>query len=183
MKYKAINQLIEKYFEGLTTLEEEALLREYFEQEEIPEEWQSIRPLFKHYKNVSLADKSFEATFDKQLANQKSEIKKTFLWPIVAAVAAISILFFSLIDFNQTTKIEDTFSDPAEAYAQATKALQFMGVKLSDGMSPTVKAGNKLDQGIAQIERLRWINTGIEKTSQLGEIDKTRNLLNFNYKP
>ena len=32
MKYKAINQLIEKYFEGLTNLEEEALLREYFEQ-------------------------------------------------------------------------------------------------------------------------------------------------------
>ena len=183
MKYKAISQLIEKYFEGLTTLEEEALLREYFEQEEIPEEWQSIRPLFKHKRDVSLADKSFEATFDKQLANQKSENNKTFLWPVVAAVAAIAILFFSLFDFNRSSGFEDTFNDPTEAYAQATKALQFVGIKLSDGMSPTVMAGKKLDQGITQIERLRWINTGIEKTSQLGEIDKTRILLNFTYKP
>lgn len=183
MKYKAINQLIEKYFEGLTTLEEEALLREYFEQEEIPEEWQSIRPLFKHNKNVSLADKSFEATFDKQLANQKSEIKKTFLWPIVATVAAIAILFFSLFDFNRTSKIEDTFNDPVEAYAHASKALQFVGLKLSDGLSTTAMAETKLDKGLSKMEKLNWINAGIENTLILGEIDQTRNLLNLTHKP
>jgi hypothetical protein len=46
-------------------------------------------------------------------------------------------------------------------------------------MNSTVLAGDKLDQGITQIERLRWINTGIETTSRLSEIDKTRNILNF----
>ncbi|MBG0780881.1 MAG: hypothetical protein H0S84_01285 [Bacteroidales bacterium] len=183
MKYKAINQLIEKYFEGLTTLEEEALLREYFEQEEIPEEWQSIRPLFRLKQDVSLADKPFEEAFDRHLANQKSEINKIFQWPLVAAVAAVAILFFSLFDFNEPSSTKDTFNDPAEAYAEVIRTLQFMGIKLFDGMSPTIMAGNKLDKGIAQIERLRWIDIGIEKTRQLGEIDQTRNLLKFNDKP
>ena len=180
MKMPDINSLIEKYFDGHTSLEEERQLKAYFEQSDLPKEHLRIKPLFEIGKTLPELDQSsFEADFERSLNHRKTDIGKTFRWPLFATAAAIALLFFSLFDFNQERLHQDTFSDPVEAYAQASKALQFVGLKLSDGMNSTVLAGDKLDQGITQIERLRWINTGIETTSRLSEIDKTRNILNF----
>ncbi len=184
MKYEAINQLIEKYFEGLTTLEEELLLREYFLQEDLPKDHLALRPMFGLTKAMPmLDDNSFEASLETRIADRRSEFGKTFRWPLIAAAAAIAILFFSLIDFNQSSGIEDTFNDPVQAYAQATKALQFVGLKLSDGLSATAVAENKFDKGLSKMEKLNWINAGIENTMRLGEIDQTRKLLNITHKP
>ncbi len=180
MKMPDINSLIEKYFDGQTSLEEERQLKAYFEQSDLPKEHLRIKPLFEIGKTLpELDQKRFEANFENSLNHSKSDFSKTFRWPLLAAVAAVALLFFSLFDFKQERLHQDTFSDPVEAYAQASKALQYVGLKLSDGMNSTVLASDKLDEGITQIERLRWINTGIETTSRLSEIDKTRNILNF----
>jgi hypothetical protein len=46
MDYKYINQLLERYFECQTTLEEEAILRAFFSQEDIPASLLPYRNLF-----------------------------------------------------------------------------------------------------------------------------------------
>ncbi|HOI32361.1 MAG: hypothetical protein PHG67_03335 [Bacteroidales bacterium] len=184
MNYEAINQLIEKYFEGLTTLEEEKMLRKYFEQEDLPKDQLALKPLFNLNKEKPvLKNKQFDAGIETQLTDHRSELGKTFRWPLVATAAAIVLLFFSLFDFNRSSGFEDTFNDPTEAYAHASKALQFVGLKLSDGMNATIMAETKLDKGLSKMEKLTWINAGIENTRRLGEIDQTRNLLNLTHKP
>jgi len=46
-----IGKLLEKYFEGLTSLFEEKELREYFQQEEILESLEKYRPIFAFFSN------------------------------------------------------------------------------------------------------------------------------------
>ena len=46
MDYKYINQLLNKYWEGATTLEEENILRSFFSQKDVPGSLIQFRPLF-----------------------------------------------------------------------------------------------------------------------------------------
>jgi len=46
MDYKYIEQLMERYWEGETTLQEESILRNFFSQDGLPEELQQYQPLF-----------------------------------------------------------------------------------------------------------------------------------------
>ena len=62
MDYKYIEQLIDRYFEGETTLEEEQILRKFFAQEELPEHLQQWKPLFRAEQEIAVAhlDESFD---------------------------------------------------------------------------------------------------------------------------
>ena len=53
MDYKYINQLLERYWEGKTTLEEEQILRSFFSQLCVPEELAKFRPLFNYEQTES----------------------------------------------------------------------------------------------------------------------------------
>ena len=48
MDYKYINQLLERYWEGKTTLEEEQILRSIYSQLCVPEALAKFRPLFNY---------------------------------------------------------------------------------------------------------------------------------------
>jgi uncharacterized membrane protein YukC len=48
---KQIESLIEKYFEGLTSLKEEQSLRDYFQQETIAQELEIYRPMFQFFSS------------------------------------------------------------------------------------------------------------------------------------
>ena len=49
-EFKTIQNLLDKYMDGVTSNEEEAMLRKYFEEHgnNIPEEWESYRALFSY---------------------------------------------------------------------------------------------------------------------------------------
>ncbi len=62
MNTERIEQLLDKYFEGETSLEEEKLLRDYFKNEEVPEHLQSYRGQFAYageFANLE-ADEAFD---------------------------------------------------------------------------------------------------------------------------
>ena len=46
MDYKYIEQLLERYWEGETTLQEEAILRTFFSQPDMPDHLRKYQPLF-----------------------------------------------------------------------------------------------------------------------------------------
>ena len=46
MDYKYIEQLLERYWQAETSLEEERILKAFFAQETLPEEMECLRPLF-----------------------------------------------------------------------------------------------------------------------------------------
>lgn len=65
MDYKYIEQLIDRYFEGETTLEEEHILREFFAQGEVPEHLRQWQQLFR--SEAELSEAHLDERFDRRV--------------------------------------------------------------------------------------------------------------------
>jgi hypothetical protein len=68
MDYKYIEQLLDKYFECQTTLEEEQILRAFFAQEDVPAHLLSYRKLF-NYQSFGKNSESLGNDFDERILN------------------------------------------------------------------------------------------------------------------
>jgi hypothetical protein len=107
---KHIESLIEKYFEGLTSLEEERLLRKYFQEEEIAEEWEIYKPLFQFFSSeIEQVQKERNG-----IGNGKVKI---IHWFGIAAAACL-LLFFGLKFASGTQR---TLPETSQAYIDGKK--------------------------------------------------------------
>ena len=93
-----INSLLNKYFEGETTVEEESLLRFYFNQENLPEDLKELAPIFSYLENEEVALKALKEIKDSSPAftvtkKKKSIVNRSFYISAVAA-ASITAVFF-----------------------------------------------------------------------------------------
>ena len=66
MDYKYIEQLMERYFAGETSLQEEQILNAFFSQDEVPESLKEFQPLFA-WKQVAEAEEQLDEHFDERL--------------------------------------------------------------------------------------------------------------------
>lgn len=153
MDYKYIEQLLERYWQCETTLEEEAILRTFFSQTEIP---QQLRP----YKNLFVIEKALQEArlddgFDAKVLSRVQEAgtvkahKITLtarLKPLYKAAASVAIIL-TLGNAAQTSfhgegagcdynyeNYQDSYNDPAMAYDQVSDALQMVSQSLSEAM-------------------------------------------------
>lgn len=122
-----ISLLVDKYFEGLTSLEEEACLREYFLQEEVPEELALYKPIF-HCISRERGD----------MTTHKPEIRKAQLshkiWAYASAVAIlIGLAFFFIPEYLGEKPVSLVYID-GKAYTD-TKSLQEQVLQSLDGIS------------------------------------------------
>jgi hypothetical protein len=108
--------LIEKYFEGLTSLDEEQKLRDYFQQEDVAENMETYKSLFQYF--------TFEREAISQAGNpipDASPVNRTkskiLRWGSVAA-AACFLLFISLRLFLNTG---EKLSETSQAYIDGKK--------------------------------------------------------------
>lgn len=100
MDYKYINQLLDRYWQGTTTLEEEQILRSFFSQLCVPEELAKYRPLFLYEQTESKQDRLGD-DFDerlmsmidepKEVAARKVRISQRFA-PLFKAAAMVAIV-------------------------------------------------------------------------------------------
>ena len=72
MDYKYINQLLDRYWQGETTLEEEQILRSFFSQLCVPEELAKYRPLFVYEQTEPKTDRLGD-DFDERLLSMVGE--------------------------------------------------------------------------------------------------------------
>ena len=66
MDYKYIEQLLERYFAGETSLQQERILDAFFAQDEIPAELKVYQPMFT-WKDAARADEHLDEDFDERL--------------------------------------------------------------------------------------------------------------------
>ena len=99
-EFKTIQNLLDKYMDGVTSNEEEAMLRKYFEEHgnDIPEEWESYRALFSYIgfeqMNLSQILKEEEKEIDKKEASRSRWLK--YFGTSVAAAAIIAFLIVGI---------------------------------------------------------------------------------------
>ena len=97
MDYKYIEQLLERYWEGETTLQEEAILRAFFSQDDVPAQLMKYKSLF----DCGLQEETLGDDFDARILDcigEETEPKAKIvtlasrLKPLFKAAAIVAIL-------------------------------------------------------------------------------------------
>ena len=98
MDYKYIEQLLERYWEGETTLQEEAILRAFFSQDDVPAQLMKYKSLF----DCGLQEETLGDDFDARILDSIGEDEKepkakvvswsSRLMPLFKAAAIVAIL-------------------------------------------------------------------------------------------
>ena len=137
-----MNELLEKYWQGETTLEEEAQLREHFQQAEPPAHLRHVAALFQHYEARPQLGKEFDRRIDAQL----KEGNVISWWPTLLKVAAaVMLLVVGALWLKSAYVLEepatapvaglpsDTYEDPEKAYEEAKQALLLVSSLMNEG--------------------------------------------------
>lgn len=155
-----IEALIEKYESGVSTLEEENTLRQYFEQSNVPSHLQHYKVIFSVYKN----EKNVSST--KPIALQQLPKKNYYGWLAVAATIVIALGLF--LNKKPTQEELGTFDNPELAFKAFQSSLQNLSVNYAKGTSKVdyLNAFNKVGTQVGYLNE-------IENTTRL--IFKTKN--------
>ncbi len=161
MTQKEIKSLLDKYFEGESSLEEEAQLKAYFNGAGVAPEFLPFQPLFQFFeaeKEASLSD-GFEQNLLRKL-QEKPARRIRLITPYLMRVAAAAVVILGIIVlFPKQPHSHDAVAinwekyEPQteeEALAEATAALELLASKLNGSAK---KAGKELQK--------------IEKTSEI----------------
>lgn len=131
-KTQHIEELLERYFEGLTTLEEENQLQHYFLSEQVAPHLEQYRSIFQYFS----IGKKEEMT---PKLPEKPSKKPLFTW---VAVAAVFVLFAGLLfTWNQSSTQQNelgTFDDPKIAMVETLKALELVSRNVNLGMESVI---------------------------------------------
>ena len=165
MNTTEIKELIEKYFDGETTREEESLLQDFFRNEKLPPDLAIYAGLFRYY-SISVQDEISNPDFDKEFLSRIDAIpviplspKKKRIYYLTCIAAGILLLIGLIINFradifkNPGNKgLKDTYSDPAAAYREAKKTLLLVSLNLNNGVEQVQKF-QSFQKGIENIEK------------------------------
>lgn len=142
-----IEELLDKYFEGETSCEEERQLRHYFTHEEVPAEWQVYRPLFAcldeearahraRQQEEASAPQPAEATtelrspaIEKRLRPPRRLYRRAGIAAGILLLIGVAKLAFSLTAAPESYVIIDgvRYTDQRLVEAKALEALQSAG--------------------------------------------------------
>jgi len=147
MNYKKIQELLDKYWNCESTLEEEEMLRSYFSNEEVHDDFKEYESLFKHFNEVkgSRVSNNFDDRIFEKV--EKRQAKRRYLG-IFTKVAAAILLILSFVVINQRYKmvkdkatqvVQDTFEDPQRALDETKKILLLVSEKWNKGKEEVSK--------------------------------------------
>ena len=183
MKPNNIEKLIEKFYAGETTIKEETLLKTYFNQESIPEQFQSARDYFnflQEEKGLEL-DSSFDDNILQVIKLKEDNPNTIKTWTYrISSVAAVILLFIMIwfgADMLQPREVYGTISDPSLAFVETQKVLEEVSKNMKKGLQPAEKTVQKVDDNIKRIGELKKMDQALESTKSIRKIDKASDLL------
>lgn len=133
---KNVNQILEKYWEGETSLEEERLLKEYFLSNEVAEEHKEFRDLFVFF------DQESSVKFPVSGRKEKTVVRPLRLRVMGAAAAILIFIMAGFLVYDQygndfrSSEVKWSnyeVENPEEAREIAIEALAFLSSKLNKG--------------------------------------------------
>lgn len=152
METKRIAELLDKYYRGETTLEEERQLKGFFQQEEVPEELQAAKDVFLLYTGLAQQPVDLPEGLEERLSasigrwQQESQRRRPWLRPSIRrwsmGIAASLLIAAGMGIYLQKSepKQHDTFTNPALAYQETQRALQLFATALQKGEAQMAKA-------------------------------------------
>jgi hypothetical protein len=132
MDFKNMEDLLKKYWDCETTLEEEKQLREYFGGSNIPDQWKDTAALFRYFeetKKKSLSDLAFEGQVMHKIHSPKKNKVVKLVYNTMRIAAGLAVVlaatWFIRNEVRESTPqaVVDTYDDPKLAFEETKKAL------------------------------------------------------------
>ena len=152
MDYKYIEQLLERYWQGETTLQEETILKTFFSQPDIPEDLRKYSALFTYEaeKAGGLGD-----DFDARMLEMTGEAPKaktvtltSRLMPLFKAAAIVAIVL--TLGNAAQAPWNYGWEDPKEAYAkfhqQKVDSVNALGTIQAENVADSAKTTTPAEQ-------------------------------------
>ncbi len=155
MTSQEIRQLLERFYNAETSKQEESMLKTFFQNEAVPQEFETDRMLFNQLYNENPEqpqdiDTRIEQNIDRWNILEKNLQRKarTVSMRRVAAVAASMLIIFTIGTYmgkrttaynNFATNIKETYDDPHDAAGETERALTKFSTAINKGLG---KIGN-----------------------------------------
>lgn len=174
MNIQEIERLIEKYFNGETSISEEIQLQDFFANREIPEHLTDLKPLFDFSfdeKSIRINDPAFDTNILNRIKKEhKTEIKfkkrlQFYAWSGIAAAVIITVS--SLLYTPPVSQMEST-NDPEIAYREISNALLHVAIQLNKGLQPVKTSSGQFDRALKPVQKLTELDQTIHKIGNLG---------------
>lgn len=150
MEYNEIRTLLNRYWEGETSLEEEDLLRSFYaeNQHNLPADLQEAAPLFGYFAAEAARELEAPKAIVVAMPRPWQHWMKYAAVLLMAAGLTYSVQQYKTKQDHDKAALalnqEDTFNDPDKAYAATKKALELLA--------------KNLNKGTAQVQKLSYFN-------------------------
>jgi hypothetical protein len=152
MDSKKLEELLKKYWDCESSLEEEAALRSYFCGDHVPEQWRETATLFRYFD--AQKNKAVEPGFDARVVHNIREVRRNNEGKVVKLfknsmriAAGVAVLLAAVyfvrqeIRKNEPVATEDTYTDPQRAFEETKKAL----LMISKGFGSAEQQAKKIN--------------------------------------
>jgi len=182
-----IGKLLEKYYSGETSIEEEDSLRRFFSESEVPGHLRAEAGLFGFFEKErsGVLSEKMEKRLERTISGPGSSkpvigMIPRYYW-ISGVAAAILIMAGIFIDQqirkNSSPVVrKDTYEDPYLAYAEAKRVLYMVSEKMNTAREP-LKNIEKLDAGVNYMHPIFSFGAGMQHLEHFSKIEETRKLI------
>jgi hypothetical protein len=186
MNQEEIKQLLDKYYAGETTPDEEIYLKKYFNQTDIPAEFRDEMEIFRYFSQLSVIPEP-SADFEKRIISAidssdqiSGSLKRRRIYIVLSGIAAgMLILAGTYFFFIQKSEPRDTYSNPEIAYAETMKVLYDVSSRINHGTKALGQLGelrNETNRSLKIINKST--STLKEKMKPLDNMLKTMENIN-----
>jgi len=187
MNLHEIEKLLEKYFEGETSLPEEKLLRDFFASGDVPQRWKNLEGYFSFV--IQEQDQHIGgADFDKKVMSAVKgynpapliDLRRPWIYWIAGVAASVLILVAVFVKFDPfSRRLEDTYKDPQMAYTEARKILLYVSGKFNKGTS-RLEPVTALETGLSELKPVATYDKGLNEVSRLDQVEKVEKFITNN---
>lgn len=184
-----IRKMLDRFYQGETSLEEERSLQEYFSSTSVPEELIPDKDLFLSFGSGTdsvpippdLNQKIISSI--NQLDKKAVRTRRISLYSLsglaAGLLAMIAVYLFYVRDdstgFLASNQLVDTYEDPLDAYEEAKRTLAYVSSKLNNGTSE-LKHVQQVTKTADPLKSLSKINKGSKELSLLGQLHRVREI-------
>lgn len=134
MDSKKLEELLKKYWDCESSLEEEEQLRKYFCGNDVPDQWRETAILFRYFDEQK--GKSVDPQFENVVVSQIKSTKRVesgklvkLFYNTMRIAAGVAVLLAAVyfvrqeLRSNNAVAVEDTYDDPQQAFEETKRAL------------------------------------------------------------
>jgi len=185
-----IKLLLEKYYQGESTFEDDALLKDFFTNNEVDDEMNADKQLFLSLINDDSENDlnlNFEEVVQDAISSTREKRGKVINFQLITTWAAAAAVIFLVIGVGWLTIIKstgsvfvDTYDDPQVAMQETQKILALVGSKINRAQEE-LKPLHHLDAPFNAAKKAGNLSNNLEYLNLLQIIDKPNQIPILNH--